>query len=379
MLDRLDTSPLKIPFRVNFVMESLKHWRDVAEAVDCPNPDSMPQRIRPVDAIWIAQTYMRLRRRGQDVRLTDSFVTGEACVTLGAARISNKPHRAFTIGAQTHLLKPRIVECNIVQNELLLECPSDYYMIHWPQPGLVQRDPLRGTRIERIGYFGDESLSGAIRNRDFAGKLADMGMSLNTPAEWNDCSDSDVILAVRNVPPEYTRYKPPSKLINAWAAGCPALLGPEQAFEALRKSPLDYFEMRTPGDVLAALRKLKDDPALYRAMVENGLLRSRDFTADAVARQWEELLAGPIAERYRRWLAGPRAWRTVRNGVNFAVRSVRHKKAQRAVDRFNLQLKQPAFDWGHAGGASMPEANRELGIGNGELEQASTLSTIPHS
>src|SRR5271163_2116671 len=97
MQDTIDTSPLKIPFRVNFVMESLADWRDVADAEVCPDPDAMPHRIRPVDAIWIAQAYMRLKRRGQDVRLTDWFVPDEVCVTLGAARISRKPHRAFTI------------------------------------------------------------------------------------------------------------------------------------------------------------------------------------------------------------------------------------------------------------------------------------------
>src|ERR1700721_2600933 len=156
MNETLDTSPLKIPFRVNFVMESLDGWRDVAEAAECLDPDTMPDRIRPVDAIWIAQAYMRLKRRGQHVRLTDWFVPDEVCVTLGAARISRKPYLSFAIAAQTHLLKPRIGECKIVQNELLLERPNEYFMIHWPQPGLVKRDASRGTRIERIGYFGDE-------------------------------------------------------------------------------------------------------------------------------------------------------------------------------------------------------------------------------
>jgi len=94
------------------------------------------------------------------------------------------------------------------------------------------------------------------------------------------------------VPPTYTRFKPPSKLINSWAAGCPALVGPEQAFAALRRSPLDYFEVNSPHDVLAALKRLNAEPELYRAMIANGTARTRDFTADAVARRWEELFAG---------------------------------------------------------------------------------------
>jgi hypothetical protein len=349
-----DTSPLRIPFRVNFVMLSLEGWRDVAEAAECPDPDAMPQRIRPVDAIWIAQSYMRLKRRGQDVRLTDRFVPGEVCVALGAMRTSRQPFRSFAIAAQTHLFKARICDCNIVQNRELLERSNEFFMIHWPQPGLIRRDPARGSRIERIGYLGDEALSGQLTDAAFLRQLDKLGMTLVRPEQWYDYHDIDVALAVRNVPPSYTRFKPPSKLINAWAAGCPALVGPEQAFAALRRSPLDYFQVTSPRDVLAALNRLRSEPVLYETMAANGLERMRDFTADAVARRWEELLAGPIAARYRRWLAGPRAWRAARNAVRFAGRIVQNQRAIRAVERFNRELKSTGYDWGKAGGASMP-------------------------
>jgi hypothetical protein len=349
-----DTSTLRIPFRVNFVMQSLAGWEDVAQTADCPDADAMPQRIRPVDAIWIAQGYMRMKRRGHDVRLTDRFVPGEVCVALGAMRISRKPYKSFTIAAQTHLLKARICDCNIVQNRELLERPNEFFMIHWPQPGLAKRDPDRGTRIERIGYFGDESLSGQLTSPAFLRQLDHLGMTLITPEQWHDYHDTDLVLAVRNVPPAYTRFKPPSKLINAWAVGCPALLGPEQAFASLRRSPLDYFEVKNPHDVLAALRRLKAEPELYQAMVANGALRFKDFSVDAVARRWEEFFAGPVAERYQKWLAGPKAWRAARNLARFAGRIVEHKLAIRAVDRFNNDLKTTGFNWGKTGGASMP-------------------------
>lgn len=349
-----DTTPLRIPFRVNFVMQSLAGWEEVAQTADCPDPDSMPERIRHVDAIWIAQGYMRLKRRGHDVRLTNYFVPDEVCVALGAMRISHKPYRSFAIAAQTHLLKARICDCNIVQNRELVERSNEYFIIHWPQPGLVKRNPDRGTRIERIGYFGDESLSGQLTSPAFLRQLEKLGMSLVTPEQWHDYHDTDVVLAVRKVPPSYTRFKPPSKLINSWAAGCPALVGPEQAFASLRRSPLDYFQVNGPHDVLDALRRLKTEPQLYEAMVANGAARMRDFTADAVARRWEELFAGPIAERYQQWLAGPRPWRAARNLFRFAGRIVEHKRAIRAVDRFNRDLKVTGFDWGKSGGASMP-------------------------
>jgi hypothetical protein len=163
-----------------------------------------------------------------------------------------------------------------------------------------------------------------------------------------------VVLAVRNVPPSYTAHKPPSKLINAWAAGCAPLMGPEQAFAALRQSDLDYIDVRHPRDVLSALRRLKSEAGLFEAMVANGRERTRNYTADAVARRWEELLAGPIAERYRQWLALPKPLRRVRDAGQFVLRVLEHRKALKAIDDYNAQLRTTGFDWGEAGGASMP-------------------------
>lgn len=37
-------------------------------------------------------------------------------------------------------------------------------------------------------------------------------------------------------------------------AGCPALLGPEPAYQFLWKSELDYIEIRSPNDVISAIR-----------------------------------------------------------------------------------------------------------------------------
>ncbi len=350
----LDTRPLPIPFRVNFVLMGMGGWQDVIEAAECPSADAMPDRIRHVDAIWIAQSYLRLKRRGHDVRLTDRFVPDEVCVALGAIRASKAPFRSYSIATQTHLLKARICNANVVQNELLVERENEFFMIHWPQPGLIARDSSRGGRIERVGYFGDESLAGQLTDPAFLRQLEELGLVLHTPTQWHDYHDTDVVLAVRNVPPSYTAYKPPSKLINAWAAGCAPLMGPEQAFMALRQSDLDYIEVRHPRDVLTALRRLKTEPGLYEAMVANGLERTKNYTADAVARRWEELLAGPIAERYRRWLALPRPLRRIRDAGRFVLRVIEHRRALKAIDHYNAQLRTTGFDWGEAGGASMP-------------------------
>lgn len=60
--------------------------------------------------------------------------------------------------------------------------------------------------------------------------------------EWHDYQHVDAVLAIRDCPPVVLATKPASKLINAWKAGVPALLGPEPAYRELRTSPLDFLE-----------------------------------------------------------------------------------------------------------------------------------------
>ena len=117
--------------------------------------------------------------------------------------------------------------------------------------------------------------------------------------------------------------KPASKLINAWHAGTPALLGPKPAFQALRQSELDYIEVRSPDKVIRAVERLKRDAELYRAMVENGWARGREFTTDAIAARWREVLADPLARGFDRWRRAPAITRLYRPAL-FAVRAIAH-------------------------------------------------------
>ena len=91
--------------------------------------------------------------------------------------------------------------------------------------------------------------------------------------------------------------KPATKLYNAWFAGVPAILPNEYAYRQLRKSELDYIEIKQPEDAANAILKLKNNPDLYRAMVENGLKRSNEFAREKIVAQWVDLLQRKIPEQ----------------------------------------------------------------------------------
>ena len=98
-------------------------------------------------------------------------------------------------------------------------------------------------------------------------------------------------------------HKPPSKLVNAWFGETPAIMGPEPAFQSIRKSPLDYVEVITPDQVITALRDLRDNPKLYQTMIENGRQRRKDFTVESLTSEWVRIFnerVGPLFEQWQR-------------------------------------------------------------------------------
>lgn len=258
---------------------------------------------------WVLQTYLRLRRRGRDVRL-EARAPGEGLVVFHAKQERElvttlpKGSRPVLVGVRADNRQPLAAEFEVLQNGRWANARTRFAVPHWPQPGLVPRDPSRGDRLERIAYKGfAANLAAAFRSPEWGAFLANLGIAWELDetvfqgtgtdldaAHWADYGEVDAVLAVRPRHRGREFSKPATKLVNAWAAGVPALLGDEFAYRELRSSPLDYFEVTDLEAARAAVRRLRDEPGLYRAMVDHGAVRGSEFDVDAVSRAWEELL-----------------------------------------------------------------------------------------
>jgi hypothetical protein len=316
------------------VLRNRAAWPAGLDADPPPSPAELREEIAALGGLggWIVQTYLQLKRRGHDVRIVSDFVRGAICVVhFAQLRIRDLTFDCYVVAVRADRPPVWICEERIVQNPEIAPGPRDHYVPYWPQPGLVPRDPARGCAVRRVGFAGRRrNLAERFRAPEFEAALNGLGLEFVLREErWWDYSDLDVVLAVRDGRPEFLATKPASKLVNSWLAGCPALLGPEPAFAALRRSPLDYVEVSTPERALAELRRLRDDPGVFRAMVENGRTRGREFDAEHVVRRWEQLLAGPVAEGYERWRERSRGARAAR----FAARVGRQLLEPRRLRR----------------------------------------------
>ncbi|UOA20512.1 hypothetical protein DSM14862_03757 (plasmid) [Sulfitobacter indolifex] len=306
--------------RVHFVCPDNQLWPELKTIPFGPiTPDLL--QLRCVDGFdcWINRTYYELRLAGYDVTVGPAL--DPAVVNVAGVRDFGRRQRdisSFVVIPRLDAHQPRLANFVIHQNGLLPSQPNNAHVPHWPQPNLIPRDPSRGHRVERLVFKGHIfNMHESFRSEDFKDKLGRIGMHLELDTvdtttdcrakqqNWGNYRNADAVLAVRNLTVADAHHKPASKLVNAWWAEVPALLGPEPAFKELRQSDLDYMEVRTPEDVLRTLSVLKGDPALYFGMVENGKARRGEFSSAAILKSWIALFEGPIAEAFELWRKTP--------------------------------------------------------------------------
>lgn len=289
---------------ITFVTRTVNdRWRDIDSL---GVPDEFPERIRSGVDVWIVSTYLELRARAATlpfrVAISDRFPPGGAVVAhRDDLRPGRRYWRSFVAGVRADRPFIHLVPWQIVQNPVQ-EDGHAVLIPSWPQPGLVPRDSGR-QGVSVLGYFGrGSSIPGFFKDPAFRTELASRSLMFRfDERDWRDYSDTDVCIGLRYEPEIGLATKPYAKLVNAWLAGVPALLGPEPAYRALRLSELDYLEVSSASEVLAALDRLKKDPALYAAMVENGRQRSREFNREAVAGRWRDFLAECFLPEWREW------------------------------------------------------------------------------
>ncbi len=285
-------------------------WRDI-DALAAEDVDRLPQRFRSGVDVWIAQTYLRLREplraAGIEARFGDRFPPGALCIAHrdDLNKFTSGAQRAFVVAVRADRPPVCIGERVIVQNNVMPDTQRRRFVPLWPQPGLLPRNPDRGDRLETMAYFGREgALPPWFREPHFAAALAQCGVRFEIRHDaWHDYRDVDLVLAHRLESRSMLRVKPATKLVNAWLAGVPALLGDEPAYRALRQSERDYVQVAAAGDAINAVRTLKSDRARYRDMVENGSRRGREFSVEATAERWLDLLLKDAIPAHAAWRA----------------------------------------------------------------------------
>ena len=270
----------------------------------------------------IPHTFLRLREKGYDVSLTDRVPQSGVVIVYSGdmpsfikSLQSRKELTIISVESDRRIAENSVADFVVQHNGLGVDNVRRICIPNWPQVGLIPRDPARLNELRTVHYKGNiENLHPSFLSADWERALQDLNMEfivdaditasdwrdrrlgerirVGSTASWRDYSRTDVVLAVRPQRSKGDRVKPKPavKLVNAWRAGAPALLGPEPNFRELRKSELDFIEVSSPSEAYTALYRLKENPSLYSAMIKNGLRRGEAFSNESITQLWEDLL-----------------------------------------------------------------------------------------
>ena len=229
------------------------------------------------------QTYLRLTSAGEEVELSGTFQRDAINIAhVSELSLLERPRGCFVAGVRADYPTRRWCNFHIVQNKSQV-CKNSVWIPHWPQPSLIPRDCARGSRIERVAYHGlnvnhytriARRASGFFRVRtEIQGICNELDLDLveRGPERWNDFRDVDVALGLRAFGKRSFDTKPPTKLIDAWLAGAVFIGGNDSAYKQVGIPGVDYLLAKTPAEVRAWLRELKDNAALQGRLTAQGL------------------------------------------------------------------------------------------------------------
>lgn len=261
-----------------------------------------PRRIEPPGKSstaqnWILLTFARLATAGHAVRLDHVMPDHGVVVALTGNLPADfqAPAGVFLVGVVADGLPHPACHFHVLQNAAhARRLPRSAFIPHWPQPGLIPRDPARGDRFENLMFFGDPpNLAPELRDPSFAARIHKqfgVAFRLVENGSWHDYSSADAALAIREFGSKPFIRKPATKLYNAWLAGVPFLGGGDSAFAADGRPGVNFLRCTDMRAVEQAIARLRDSPSIRRGLAREGGAAGSRLARDKVLSRWAGIL-----------------------------------------------------------------------------------------
>lgn len=294
------------PLRVHF-------WsRTPVRDVDTWHPDREPFRYQDGFGHAILELYARLKLMGWPVTLGPTVPDDANLAIAFAKEISPRSYPRLA-----RLREPLVVIMSDHPDDKPLGVKADARVLPYPsanshdanvwipllpQRGLVPRATPELQRLTTVGYFGhignapqwltSDSFLSALEARDLRLHTA-QGPTSSGGAPWTDFRDVDVTMCVRRDDHAYPRSKPPTKLINAWAARTLPIATSEPAARAIARNGHDamLIDSSSADDALRALDCCLDDRRRFTDMLQHVDAKAVEYSSEAVLGRWAALLA----------------------------------------------------------------------------------------
>ena len=266
------------------------------------DPDKDWSFFTRTNMIWSYLTYLRLNEIGYpNIGFSNKIVCGSINVgtsaILSSSKIENSKNCKETIFIVIRADKLYSLSSNIsvVQSpEHSLKYKNSFFITHWPQPGMIPRKRDDHV-VKKIGMAGIPKHYAISQYQDrFQKDMEEREIEIVNldRSRWNDYSDIDIVLAVREFNKKPLIHKPASKLINGWTARVPVICNPESTYRWVGENGQDYIEVESYDQVINAIDKLRMDEKLYYKIIKKGNGKAKSYTNEKVCVEWMRLLDG---------------------------------------------------------------------------------------
>ncbi len=253
---------------------------------------------------WVAQTALLLREAGYMVSMGEGL--REDCVNIGlAADIRRLPRSSqyFRVSIDADQLRARWANFFLVQNQSQ-EGYRSIWVPHWPQPGLLSRDPRRDG-FRNVVFFGlPRNLA---RGADWWTRVCrrhGMNFDVRPPERWNDYRDVDVAIGVRQFGFKRFSNKPPTKLFNAWLARSVFIAGADSAYPQVGEPGREFLVGADEKSIDQYLDRLSKESGFGEDIIRNGSERVKVVGSRAAAvERWSSVLDNQVERAFREWSA----------------------------------------------------------------------------
>ena len=293
----------------HFVVHRSNRWNDLLDG-NTPHPEEVQDRMANGVDIWIALTYLIFTKNGYKVTIGRSAKPDKINIidgiTTGSEDIRSD---CFYVSCRNDGHFPSLGNVVLHQNLIHTGRKKEIYMPQWPQPGLVFREASRENSIKKIAFFGQpkRNLLKELQTKEFKDDLEKRGVEFAIEGKnkggycWNNYSDVDLILAVRDkLPSAIMELKPVNKVTNSWLAGALCITGPEPAILATFKHGEPLLIATTAEDILKHIDDLQAKPERFEALRKSALKASADYCEESVFQAWVEMEKA-VTPRFQSW------------------------------------------------------------------------------
>ena len=189
--------------------------------------------------------------------------------------------------------------------EKLFSFTKSYFIAHWNQNDIIKRNSSRGESFKNVCFYGiDQNFPQKLLEPSFKEKLKKEGIDLKIITDsdqWNDYSETDCVLAIRDFENKPHYNKPFSKIINSYLAGVPVIAGNESSSLYLKNGlGIGISIVTNPDECFNAIKQVKENylSSLKRIIIDKDKLK--EFRDEAIVLSWDKFLR-EMQQNYQLW------------------------------------------------------------------------------